>query len=119
LTADGPAVRIISPPIPVPTGQLVEISGWARVVSAERKSTVLEIEDSLGGSELSLHMAVNDTWSPFRMLRVGAKRELRIAFGLVGSGSAEIDSVEVRPLQPPLARRLPRTHAESGAVTPR
>jgi hypothetical protein len=108
LAAEGPAVRILSPTVAMPAGRLCEITGWVRVLSANGEPAELQINDTLGGPELALQIPETSAWSQFRMLRVGADRDLQIAFSLAGSGSAEIDSVEIRTLEAALARRLPQ-----------
>lgn len=101
-------IRIVSPPIAVEAGQVIEISGWTRVETSARGGTsVLHIEDSLGGPELSLRVPATTGWQPFELIRIANGDELRFAFSLNGPGSAELDALMVRSLRQPVTRRLP------------
>jgi hypothetical protein len=104
-----PAVWVVSPPVPVEGGSVVEISGWIRIeetIAADVDG--LQIIDSLGGAELSLAARATSGWQTFQIIRgVAESTELRVTFALSGLGSASIDGVMVRALGPTAARRLP------------
>jgi hypothetical protein len=104
-----PPIWVVSPPMPVSEGQVIEITGWVRVDEPlGGDGGGLQIVDSLGGGELSLAARSTTGWQPFRMVRaVPEPTELRLTFALCGTGSAQVDAVMVRALQQPLARRLP------------
>ncbi|MEX0612617.1 MAG: hypothetical protein WD229_10910, partial [Pirellulales bacterium] len=59
-------VWVVSPPVPVVDGQLIEISGWVRV-DERIDGQGLAIIDSLGGPELSLAIGETSDWQPFHM----------------------------------------------------
>jgi hypothetical protein len=107
---DGPAtpVWIEAPPVAVTAGQLLEISGWARVEQAPQGGEGLQIIDSLGGPDLALTISKTYGWERFKIIRaVPEATELRLTFALSGTGLARLDAVMVRPLQQAAARRLP------------
>jgi hypothetical protein len=103
-------IWIVSPAIPLEQGQIVEIRGWVRIDEPiVGNIDGLQIVDSLGGAELSLAVRKTSGWQPFQMIRAAPEAtELRLTFALAGLGSAQIDGVMVRSIQPPVARRLPR-----------
>jgi hypothetical protein len=105
----GPAVWVVSPPVPVEEGSIVEISGWVRVENTIGGNVDgLQIVDSLGGAELSIAIRKTEGWQSFQIIRgVPNSTELRVTFALGGVGSARIDGVMVRAFQPSSARRLP------------
>ncbi len=107
------AVQVVSPPIHVATGKLVEITGWVRIRPVLRRPAQLLIADSFGGPELVLRLIAATDWRPFRILRVATSDELRISFELTGPGTADLDAVMVRALEEPLARRLPPLKGDS------
>jgi hypothetical protein len=110
-------IWISSPPVPVEKGQIVEITGWVRIVAPTTASDDgLQVIDSLGGSELALSIGPTSDWQPFRIVRaVPAATDLRLTFALTGLGTACIDGVMVRALQQPMARRLPPVETNSTA----
>jgi hypothetical protein len=114
-----PPVWVVSPPMPVEEGSVVEINGWVRVEEANSGSANgLQILDSLGGDELSLAVRETSGWQPFQMIRgVPNSTELRLTFALSGRGLACIDGVMVRVLQRPAARRLPATSPVDRSAT--
>jgi hypothetical protein len=100
-------VWIVSPPVPVRAGMLIEIGGWVRIDQVIDNDG-LQIVDSLGGPELALAVRQTGGWQPFRMIRaVPRDSELRLTFALCGLGTARIDAVTVRPLEDPAPNRLP------------
>jgi hypothetical protein len=105
----GAPVWIDSPPIPVAEGQIVEITGWVRIDEPIVESIDgLQIVDSLGGPESTLAVRQTSGWEPFQLIRgVPESTELRLTFALSGFGTARIDGVMVRALEPPGIRRLP------------
>lgn len=94
---------ITSPPIEIPAGCALEITGLARVDDAPIGSgDPLVIFDSIGGEESAVRIAEAPTWTPFRMVRAapsGATCQVTVALG--GVGTAQVDSLRYRPI--PLA----------------
>jgi hypothetical protein len=104
-----PLVWIVSPPIQVDAGKLVEISGWVRIDQPFTTPTAgLAVIDTLGGPELSYVVRQTSGWQSFRMIRAVPKTsELRVTLALTGYGTAKVDAMMVRTLDQPIARRLP------------
>jgi hypothetical protein len=115
-----PLVWITSPPVSVTKGQLLEISGQARVEEPiVGNNEGLEIVDSLGGPELALRVGAAEDWRPFRMIRgVPETSDMTVTFALTGLGTACVDAVTIRPLERPSARRLPAVTSDSGPLFP-
>jgi hypothetical protein len=115
---DGATLWIASAPLPVDAGQIVEITGWARVDAPFTDSgDGLQIVDSLGGPELALSISKTKGWEQFRLIRaVPEPTELRLTFAVAGLGTARIDAVMVRPIVPPADRRLPGMAPASGVA---
>jgi hypothetical protein len=99
---DGPAVWIVSPPVAVTSGQLVEITGWVRVSPNQGDEATLEIFDSIGTADLALAVRGGGQWTSFRLLRAATSSEpLSLTLALAGSGVADVDAVMIRPLERP------------------
>lgn len=99
--AEKPVVWVNSPDTPVAKGQVIEISGWARVASSASKSGAatgeLLVVDSLGGEELALRIPATTGWRPFRMVRRAAEQgQVRLSLSLAGSATADVDAVMIR-----------------------
>jgi hypothetical protein len=94
-------VWINSPPIAVQTGELVEITGAARVPE-ELIGTVdgLQIIDSLGGPGMATRILHSPLWKPFRILRgTNSDTQVVISIALSGLGRAQVDNLQVRTLK--------------------
>ncbi len=106
-----PPVWITSPPMSVPPGNLVEITGWARISETPLGSAdPLLIFDSIGGEESAVRIATAPTWTRFRLVRAAPPgAELRVTIALGGVGRAAVDSLEYRfiplPVSPAVASR--------------
>jgi hypothetical protein len=91
-------VWVTSPPLVVPAGHLLEITGWARVDEIPIGSAdPLVIFDSMGGEESAVRLAAAPSWTPFRVVRAtsdGAECRLTIALG--GVGKAHVDALRYR-----------------------
>jgi hypothetical protein len=95
-------VWISSAPIAVKAGELVEITGMARVPE-ELIGTVdgLQIIDSLGGPGMATRVTHAPSWQSFRILRAATSdTQLVVSFALSGLGRAQVDNLAVRTLQP-------------------
>jgi hypothetical protein len=88
---------------------MVEITGWVRLDEPILGSDDgLQIIDSLGGPDLALSVQKTAGWEKFTMIRaVQEPADLRLTFALTGIGTARVDAVMVRTLQPATPRRLP------------
>ncbi|MCG8449099.1 MAG: hypothetical protein MI725_05910, partial [Pirellulales bacterium] len=93
-------VWITSKTVPVRAGEVIEITGQARVPKELLGSVDgLKILDSLGGPQLALRIKVSPSWQPFRMVRVAtADGEVKVSIALTGIGKAQIDDLALRTL---------------------
>jgi hypothetical protein len=95
-------VWITSSGMPVKAGDLVEITGVARVPE-ELIGTIdgLQIIDSLGGPGMATRIRHAPSWQSFRIVRgVPADTQLFVSIALSGLGRAQIDNLSVRTLKP-------------------
>lgn len=113
LDAEAPApvvpaspVWVTSRPVRIRGGELVEISGQARVPEELLGSVDgLEIIDSLGGPELATRIKAAPSWHRFRMIRaVESDADVTVTIALTGLGTAQVDNVAIRTLRIPNAR---------------
>ncbi len=112
-------VWITSGNIPVKSGQLVRIHGWAKVVAPIQGSLEgLTIIDSLGGASLAERITQSGQWQEFSLYRgAPADGNLNITFALTGLGTAQVDEVTVRiadPTQPPVEPVVQETADQLG-----
>jgi hypothetical protein len=114
-----PLVWITSPEVYCEADQAVEITGWVRIPEAiEGSIEALAISDSLGGSDLAIHVSKTEGWKPFRMIRGRPKDGVvRLSFSLSGYGTAAIDGVMVRPIALQTTPRIPPTPRAQAAVS--
>jgi hypothetical protein len=93
-----PPVWITSPPLRVPAGHLLEITGWARVAETPMGSSEpLLVFDSIGGEESAVRIAAAPSWRPFRLVRAAPPgAECRVTIALGGIGRAAVDSLQCR-----------------------
>ena len=108
LDADAPApvvptapVWVKSRPVRVRAGELVEITGQARVPEELLGSVDgLEIIDTLGGPELATRIKAAPSWQPFRMIRAAtADVDVTVTIALTGLGAAQVDDLGIRTLR--------------------
>lgn len=95
--ASGPRAWVTSPPIAVPPGCLLEVTGWARVPEPLGSVDPLLVFDSIGGEESALRFDAAPSWTPFRFVRAvppGTRCRLTIALG--AAGRAQVDSLQYR-----------------------
>lgn len=93
-----PPVWVTSPPIAVPDGHLVEITGVARVGDTPLGSPdPLLIFDSIGGEESAIRVTSAPSWTLFRLIRAAPPGgELRVTIALGGIGRAQVDWLAFR-----------------------
>ncbi len=115
-----PPVWITAAPVAVEPGELVEISGFARVPKAIRGSVDgLLILDSITGDALAERIRTTVDWQEFKLFRVVPQSgNLTVTFALTGLGEAWIDDVQIRAVDRgpanPQVTRLPA----AGSVVP-
>lgn len=96
-------IWITSEPVSVDEGDVIEITGVARVPE-ELIGTVdgLQIIDSLGGAGMATKIQRSPSWQPFRILRkADTTTTLTISIALTGLGRAQVDSLSVRKVSLP------------------
>jgi hypothetical protein len=95
-----PPVTITTPPITVYKGQLVYISGWAKVAAP----TVGNLDgavfyDNLLGPGAALHWRTTSDWKKFELVReVTETTELTLTMALCGMGDIRFDDLQIIPL---------------------
>lgn len=106
---DRPPVWVVSAPVPVRQGQVVQIQGWVQVPQPLQGTTEgVVIFDSLGGWELGERVRLTRGWRPFTLYRaVPASGELRVTVALTGLGEAWLDDLRVWLLDPEPIRPQP------------
>ena len=103
-------VWITSMPIRVRAGDIVEITGLARVPEP-LLGTVdgLQIFDSLGGPDLALHISQAPSWHPFRLVRAAVTDgEVSVTIALTGLGKAQVDDIAIRTIPRPNTAATPQ-----------
>jgi len=110
---ESPPLWITTAPVLVGPGELVQISGFARVPSnIEGSIDGLLIFDSMTGDALAERIRTTPDWRPFTLYRVVPQSgNLTITFALTGIGEAWLDDVTIqsvdRRVANPQATRLP------------
>ena len=96
-------VWITSAPVKVQAGDLVEITGVARVPEPLLGSVDgLQLIDSLGGPEMALRIPQAPSWQPFRIVRSAPHdEEVTVSIALSGLGKAQIDDLAIRTTRVP------------------
>jgi hypothetical protein len=93
---------INTPPIKLPPGSWVRISGWVRVakeITASADGALLY--DSAGGEPLALRLTGAMPWKQFKLYRkVPASGMLQVTMALTGLGRVYFDDIRVQPLAP-------------------
>jgi hypothetical protein len=97
---ESPPVLFTSPPVQVEAGQIVCISGWAKVSAPITGSTDgLLIVDSFGGEALADRIGKTNGWRQFALYRAAPQTgPLGVTFALSGLGEACLDDVFVQVL---------------------
>lgn len=98
-----PPIRISSGPIAVQAGQVVRISGWAKLPKPlEGTRDGLLIIDSLGGEPLAQRIQKAGDWQEFTLDRAALRSgDVTFSFVLTGLGEAWIDDVTVTVMEGP------------------
>ncbi|NOY40466.1 MAG: hypothetical protein GXP26_01330 [Planctomycetes bacterium] len=93
-------VWITSPPLRVRAGEIIEITGVARVPEPLIGSVDgLQIIDSLGGVDMSLRIPQAPSWQPFRLIRVTPTDvDVTVSIALTGLGKAQVDDLAIRTI---------------------
>ncbi|MEN0110028.1 MAG: hypothetical protein AAF805_04835 [Planctomycetota bacterium] len=105
----GDGARVIGPDVELQSGELVEVTGWARVEGPA--GAALVVSDTLGGAELALVVGpTGDEWRPFRLVRRTAEASATaVTLWASGAAVADVDGLMLRALRvTPSVARAPR-----------
>ncbi len=91
-------VWITSHPVQVRQGDLLEVTGVARLPEPLVGSVDgLQIIDSFGGTEMALRIQDAPAWQPFKVIRAATSdAQVSVTIALSGLGRAQVDDVAVR-----------------------
>jgi len=95
-------LAVDSPPVRLPPGTLVRVSGWVKVPHEIGASAdgVLFYDDA-GGEPLGVRVSVQQHWKKFHLYRkVPASGQISVTLALTGIGVAYFDDVRIEPLVP-------------------
>jgi hypothetical protein len=98
-------LAVSSPPVQLPPGSLVRISGWIKVPKQiEASADGALVFDSSGGEPLGLRQieATKDkTWKKFTLFRrVPSTGVIQVTVALTGIGTVYFDDLSIEPLNP-------------------
>jgi hypothetical protein len=99
-------LAVDSPPVRLPPGTLVRVSGWIRIPSEISGSVdgVLFYDDA-GGEPLGVRVSHLPHWTQFHLYRrVPASGQIAVTLALTGVGIAYFDEIRIEPLLPGEAR---------------
>jgi hypothetical protein len=107
-----------SPPVKLPPGSWVRISGWMKVAGPVRASADgAMFFDTVGGEAYAVRIPVNQTWKQFHMYRkVPENGEVRVRMALTGFGTVYFDDVKIEPYLGTSAPVLPAPKPAAGVV---
>ena len=113
-----PPVTIISPGISVHTGQVVKISGWAKIPAPLVGSVDgALIYDSLLGKAGAVRLKAVQDWQRFELIRpVPESQEMTITIALHGLGELMVDDLRVSAFE--LTPDAPVAKAKSSPIAP-
>lgn len=105
---EAPLVALSTAEISVRKGQMVRIEGWVHIPQAITHSVEgVRVWDSIGGTELAIHMGTTTAWKRFRYFRVAPRdMSLQLNVELTGLGVAFLDDLSVRVVQFPEGEEL-------------
>ena len=102
-------LAVDSPPVRLPPGTLVRVSGWVKVAGAVAGSPdgVLVYDDA-GGEPLAYRVlstaepdAPGGAWRPFHLYRrVPESGQIGVTLALTGLGAAYFDDIRIEPIVP-------------------
>lgn len=105
-------VWISSAPLQIRAGQLLEITGVARMPNPLIGSVDgLQIIDSLGGPDMAMRIHESPSWRPFRLIRAApSDANVSVTIALSGLGKAQIDDIAIRVIEQKMGQLSPRTN---------
>ena len=92
---------VTSPGVQLQAGDLVEITGVARVPQQPLGSVDgLMIFDSLGGEEMAVRITEAPSWRSFRLIRAApTDTTVSVTIALTGHGRVQLDDLAIRVLR--------------------
>jgi hypothetical protein len=95
-------LALTSPPVKLPPGTLVRISGWVRIPSPITASADGGLfYDSAGGEPLAIRLNDATPWKKLTLYRrVPETGQISVTLALTGFGSVYFDDIRVEPLTP-------------------
>jgi hypothetical protein len=111
-------LAVDSPPVRLPPGTLVRISGWIRVPSEIVGSAdgVLFYDDA-GGEPLGVRVSHLPHWQQFHLYRrIPHSGQIALTMALTGVGIAYFDDIRIEPLLPNDAKTTADYRGSSGVV---
>jgi hypothetical protein len=92
-------LAVNSPPVKLPPGSWVRISGWMKVLGGVRASADgAMFFDTAGGEAYAVRVTENQEWKHFHFYRkVPADGEVRVRMALTGFGTAYFDDIMIEP----------------------
>jgi hypothetical protein len=99
-TLEGTYLAITSPPVRLPPGTLVQISGWVNVPEDLGGSADGALFfDSAGGEPLAVRLTTATKWKKFTLYRrVPAEGSITVTLALTGLGTVYFDDVRIEAL---------------------
>jgi hypothetical protein len=104
-------LAVDSPPVRLPPGTLVRVSGWVKVpVTIQGSSDGALFYDDAGGEPLSVRLLVQEEWKQFHLYRrVPASGQISVTLALTGIGVAYFDNIQIQALYPAQGPARPDT----------
>ncbi len=123
-------LAVESPPVKLPPGTLVRVSGWIKIPGAVTlTSDGVLFYDDVCGEPLAVRLTnTAGTWKQFHLYRrVPQSGQIALTMALTGEGIAYFDDVRIEPLVPTVpgvagyapAPRVSQTVQPAGGVRPR
>jgi hypothetical protein len=102
-------LAVDSPPVRLPPGTLVRVSGWVKVPrEIEGSADGVLFYDDAGGEPLGVRVSAQPTWKKYHLYRkVPAGGQISVTVALTGVGVAYFDDVRVEPLVPSASEPTP------------
>jgi hypothetical protein len=110
-------LAVNSPPVRLPPGTWVSISGWVKVAGNIRASADgAMLFDTTAGEPYAVRITDDSKWKQYHLYRrVPANGEVRVRMALTGFGTAYFDDIKIEPYLGTSPRVLPTPKA-AGAV---
>ena len=109
-------LAVNSPPVRLPPGSWVRVSGWIKTAADIRASADgVMFYDTTAGEAHALRLVGQPTWKQFHFYRkVPTTGDIRVRMALTGFGTVYFDDIRVEPIVTPIAARPPVTAGKVG-----